>query len=387
MTRIDTSCLGCGRTYPLEGVPYRCPVCGGLYDMPAPLPYDPTKIDASQPGIWRYRHAFGLPDGADAVSLGEGKTPLVWGEAHGRKVAFKCEFLNPSGSFKDRGSSVIATFLRSRGAKEAVEDSSGNAGASFAAYAARAGIKPRIFVPASTSGPKRSQIEAYGAELRAIEGTRADAARAVQTEADRGSVYASHAWLPFNLPGYATAAYEIVEELGRMPGSVVVPAGQGGLLLGLYRGFDAIRQRGPFVPLPKLIGVQAAACAPLVEMLRLGPQSRPTIIEPETLAEGVRVLEPLRAQAIWQVTRSAGGTLVTVDEADILPGRDALARQGLYVEPTSALVWSALQQTLPLLRDPVVVILTGSGLKFASQTQIASARNLPERRDEALGAG
>jgi threonine synthase len=387
MTRIDTSCLGCGRTYPLDGVPYRCPVCGGLYDMPAPLPYDPSKIDPAQPGIWRFRESFGLPDGAEPVSLGEGNTPLVWAEAFGREVAFKCEYLNPTGSFKDRGSSVIGTFLRSRGVTEAVEDSSGNAGASFAAYAARAGFKARIFVPASAAGPKRSQIEAYGAELVSIEGSRADVAAAVRREADAGAVYASHAWLPFNLPGYATAAYEIVEGLGRMPGSVVVPAGQGGLLLGLYRGFDAIHQRGPRVPLPKVIGVQAAACAPLVGMLQFGAQSPAPSGPGQTLAEGVRIADPLRAEAILRAVKTTGGTLVSVEEPDILPGRDALARRGLYVEPTSALVWNALQKTLPLLRDPVVVILTGVGLKFASHAKIASADIFPELRNEARRAG
>ncbi len=100
-----------------------------------------------KPGIWRYRHTFGLPPDSEPVSLGEGGTPLLWAEVYGRKVAFKCEYLNPSGSFKDRGSAVIAAWLKSRGITKAVEDSSGNAGASFAAYAARAGIKATDICP------------------------------------------------------------------------------------------------------------------------------------------------------------------------------------------------------------------------------------------------
>jgi len=364
MTRLDISCLNCGRVYPVDGAPYRCPVCGGLYDIPAPLQFDRARIDSSQPGIWRYRSTFGLSAGAEAVSLGEGGTPLIWAEAFGRKVAFKCEFLNPTGSFKDRGSAVIVATLRSRGVTEAVEDSSGNAGASFAAYAARAGIGARVFVPANAAGPKREQIAAFGAELISVKGSRTAVAEAVQKEAEAGSIYASHAWLPFNLPGYATAAYEIVEQLGAMPGAVIVPAGQGGLLLGLYRGFDAIRQAGAQVRLPKMIGVQAMACAPLWATLAYGAGSRPLIAEGQTLAEGVRVLHPLRGEAVLRAVRMTNGGVLAVDDADILLGRDALAKRGLYVEPTSAMVWSGLEQVLSSLPDSVVVILTGSGYKY-----------------------
>lgn len=364
MTRLDISCLNCGRVYPLDGTPYRCPVCGGLYDIPAPLPYDPALIDPSQPGIWRFRSTFGLPAGARAVSLGEGGTPLIWAEAFGRKVAFKCEFLNPTGSFKDRGSAVILALLRSRGVTEAVEDSSGNAGASFAAYAARAGIKARVFVPDTAAGPKREQIAALGAELIPVAGSRSEVAELAQKAAEVGAPYASHAWLPFNLPGYATAAYEIVEQLGRMPGAVIVPVGQGGLLLGLYRGFDAMRQAGAAVRMPKMIGVQAMACAPLWAMLTYGPGSRAMVAEGQTLAEGVRVLHPLRGEAVLRAVKVTNGGVLAVDEADILPGRDALAQRGLYVEPTAALVWRGLEQVHSSLPDPVVVVLTGSGYKF-----------------------
>jgi len=362
---FDVSCTNCGQAYPPEGFPYRCPSCGGLYDSPSPLKFDPAQVDCSQPGIWRYRHTFGLPDDVEAVSLGEGNTPLVWAEAFGRRVAFKCEFLNPTGSFKDRGSAVIAAWLRSRGIREVVEDSSGNAGASLAAYASRAGIKAQIFVPESASGPKRTQIEAYGAELTLVPGTRTDVAEAVKKAADTGASYASHAYLPFNIPGYATAAYEIFEKLdNQMAGAVIVPAGQGGLLLGLARGFDALRIASNIRSSPKLIGVQARACAPLWVMFTAGVERSGYVPENSTQAEGVRVSFPLRGGAVVAAVKESGGMIVAADEEDILPGRDALARLGFYVEPTSAIVWSALAQTIRDLADPVVVVLTGSGLKY-----------------------
>jgi threonine synthase len=317
--------------------------------------------------------------------LGEGRTPLIFADAAGRQVAFKCEFLNPTGSFKDRGSTVIATFLKARGFTAALEDSSGNAGASFAAYAARGGLKAEIYIPAAASGPKRVQIETYGAELHPIAGSRSDVTAAVEralsplpqgeplTRRFRGAslgagvrtAYASHAALPVNIPGYATAAYEIFEQLGTVPGAVIVPAGQGGLLLGLYRGFDALQRAGLIRSIPHMVGVQARACSPLWTLSMQGWDAFERAAESQTHAEGVRVIHPLRAAALLKIVEAGHGEFLPVDEADILRGRDELAKRGLYVEPTSALVWSALEQALARLADPVVAVLTGSGLKYS----------------------
>jgi threonine synthase len=371
-------CLNCGRPYPDEGTPYKCPKCGGLFDV-SPLEFVPAQVDNSQRGIWRYRHTFtGLPATYPAVSLGEGATPLLWSTAFGRQIAFKCEYANPTGSFKDRGTTVITTFLQSRGVTEALEDSSGNAGASFAAYAARAGLKAGIYVPAAASGPKRQQIEFYGAELFPIPGSRADVTRALESRLaglapDSTLAYASHAYLPFNIPGYATAAYEIFEQLGGAPSAVIVPAGQGGLWLGLARGFDALKRAGLVKTRPKIIGVQARACSPLWVLSTAGFSAMGFVTEGQTLAEGVKVKSPLRAGAILEICdnpreRSGGqgyGAFVPVDEAEILPGRDELSKRGLYVEPTSAIVWPALAQVLDKLPDPLVVMLTGSGYKYS----------------------
>ncbi len=364
MTSSRVFCIDCGRAYPPEGVPYRCPTCNGLFDYEEVFHFSLSKVDRSQPGIWRYRHAFGLQPDLEPVSLGEGNTPLVWAKVFNRQIAFKCEFSNPSGSFKDRGSTVITTWLKWHGVSEAVEDSSGNAGASFAAYAARAKIKARIFVPDSASGPKKRQIEAYGAEIVPIAGSRTDVSDAVRKVADAGTAYASHAFLPFNLPGYATTAYEIIEQLGQMPGTVVVPAGQGGLLLGLARGFDAFCIDKHSITIPRMIGVQAHTCAPLWTIYAGDGQEPVPVLGRFTLAEGVQVSNPLRKDAVLAAVVASGGSICVVEENEILTGRDALARLGFYVEPTSAIVWAALARLVDLLPDPVVVILTGSGLKY-----------------------
>jgi len=357
-------CGNCGSAYPKDGIPYRCSTCSGLYDFKGGFHFDPNRIDHSQPGIWRFRHTFGFSPDLAPVSLGEGDTPLLWAEVLDRRIAFKCEFLNPSGSFKDRGSAVIAAWLLAHDVKEAVEDSSGNAGASFAAYATRAGIKALIYVPESASGPKRRQIETYGAELVPIAGSRSDITSAARKMADGGMAYASHAYIPFNLPGYATAAYEIFEQIGKMPGAVVVPAGQGGLLLGLARGFDALRKVYKQDTVPMMIGVQVRACAPLYAQFAARNEQAGLVTENETLAEGVRVRNPLRGRAVHAAILASNGFMCVVDEEEILPARDALARLGFYVEPTSAIALAALIQTVDNLPDPIVVILTGSGLKY-----------------------
>lgn len=354
------TCTQCGRAYPVVGLPYLCPDCGGIFDYSEYWNYTASGIDLARPGIWKWTGVFGLDSSLPVVSLSEGNTPLVWMEIFGRRVAFKCEFLNPSGSFKDRGSATLVSALTVRAVTEAIEDSSGNAGASFAAYAARAGIRARVYVPGSVSGPKRMQIEAYGAELVPIPGPRSAAADAVQLAARQGAVYASHACLPFNLPGYATLAVELASALGAAPGAVILPAGQGGLLLGAGRGFQAMQASGAIKTVPQMVGVQARACAPLWSLAQDGTVD---VDELPTLAEGVRVRSPQRAEAIVRLMQATGGRFLAVDEAHILPGRDELARRGLYVEPTSALVWRALQEALPELPDPVVVVLTGSGLK------------------------
>jgi threonine synthase len=333
-----------------------------LFDFAEPFRFDPLLVDAVRPGLWRYQHAFGLTEDAPALSLGEGNTPLVWAHVFGRRVGFKCEFTNPTGSFKDRGMALLVSFLLTRGISEAVEDSSGNAGASFAAYAARAGMRARVFVPESASGPKRQQIGMHGADVIRVPGPRLAATEAALNAVAEGAAYASHAYMPFNLPGYATAAYEIWEQIGGEVGAVIVPVGQAGLLIGIARGFQALVAAGCLMHVPVMIGVQADACAPLVETASGESAER---AEMPTVAEGVRVRVPLRKAAALAAVHHSGGRLVAAREADILPGRDELARLGFYVEPTSALVWSAMQATLPTLPDPVVAMLTGSGYKVS----------------------
>jgi threonine synthase len=180
---------------------------------------------------------------------------------------------------------------------------------------------------------------------------------------ERGEVYASHAYMPFGLAGYATIAYEIFEQMGQAPGAVVTPVGQGNLLLAIGRGFVALYRLGVINQLPMLVGVQALACAPLWAVYRYGLAGLGWVTEGQTLAEGVRVKHPLRGDTLLKMVDESQGELVAVDEEAILLGRDQLAHLGFYVEPTSAIVWDALAQTGEHLPDPIAVVLTGSGFK------------------------
>jgi threonine synthase len=357
-------CTSCGLIYPPHQVLYKCVVCGGIFDFDGPPDYHLANSKKLQPGIWRYRTSFGLPHNAPVVSLGEGNTPLVWLDYSGSKVGLKMESQNPTGSYKDRGTAPMISYLLSMGIKEAVEDSSGNAGASFAAYAARTGIKARVFVPEAASGPKRNQIEMYGADLIAIPGPRDNAAAAVINEVQNGFVYASHAYLPFGLNGIATIAYEIWEQLDRIPGTVIAPAGHGGLLLGLIRGFSALSNIGLADKLPYFIGVQAENCSPIYSAFSsVNSFFRKEVIEP-TIAEGVSVSRPVRLEALLREMPSERGRFVKINEGLILPAMQELAHLGFNVEPTSALTWCALQGVLGSVPEPVILVITGSGLKY-----------------------
>ena len=356
-------CLSCRKPYPEEGVPFCCPDCGGLFDFESHPPFQQKKVDKQLPGIWPYRHSFGLPEESPMITLGEGATPLVWSRAFDREVGFKVESQNPTGSFKDRGTALMVSFLCSRGIKSAVEDSSGNAGASFAAYAARAGLDARIFVPEYASGPKREQIGAYGAQIVSVPGPRSEAASAVLEAARGGEVYASHAYLPQGLPGFSTIAYEIYDEIGEAPGSVVMPVGHGSLLLGIFRGFQALKTAGLLAKIPEIVGVQAGACDPLSQAFQEGEREPVQVPEGETLAEGVRISNPHRGVQVLRSVRESKGRIVSVSESTLKSGREHLAALGFYVEWTSALVWDGIAQVLGEVSEPIVAVLTGHGLK------------------------
>jgi len=362
---MNLRCLSCQRTYPHDTHQWRCE-CGGVFDLEGVPGFAQDEIETDDFSLWRYRAMLPVKHKDGVVSLGEGLTPLIETQVYGTRIHCKLEFMAPTGSFKDRGTAVLINVLRGLGVKSVVEDSSGNAGASLAAYATRSGIEAEVYVPAYASPNKLAQISVYGAKLVKVEGTRERTAEAVQEAAAQGTYYASHNYNPFPLEGLKTIAYEIWEQLGqRAPDNVVLPVGQGNLLLGAYRGFKDLLTTGLIEKPPRLFAIQAAPCAPLYEAYQRGLDDAFPIVKNETIAEGISSARPVRGRQILAAVREMGGAVLAVSDEATLRARDELARRGLYVEPTSAVAIAAL----PQLRGPIgpeeitIVPLTGSGLK------------------------
>jgi threonine synthase len=323
-------------------------------------------IDAGCYTVWRYARALRV-DRRHAVSLGEGWTPLVPGGWDGARVQWKLDFAMPTGSFKDRGMTVMVSYLKSRGVGRVLEDSSGNAGASLSAYAAAAGLACRILVPETASPAKIAQIAACGAEVVTIPGSRQDVAEAALRQSTE-IFYASHNWQPFFVEGTKTLAYELWEQLGfRAPDNVVVPLGYGSNVLGCEHGFAELIRGGEIGTVPRLFGVQAARCAPYHAAYAAGVEHLvPTEIGP-TVAEGIASARPTRVVEVLRAVRESGGAVVAVEETEIIAALRALARRGLYVEPTAAAAAAGLTRLLGAgairPEQSTVIVLTGSGLK------------------------
>jgi len=301
------------------------------------------------------------------VSLGEGWTPLVRGSWRGIDVYWKSEFVSISGSFKDRGVSVMINHLLANGVTKVAEDSSGNGGAAVATYAAAAGLPCRIYVPAQTSPSKITQIGATGAEVIRISGSRQAVADAAMADKS-GYFYASHNWDPGFLDGIKTVGYEIWEQLGfNVPDAVVAPTGGGSNILGCFRAFSGLRKAGEVDRLPRLYGAQSESCQPMALGFQAGAETYVEAESKASIAEGIAVSHPIRSREVLAAARESGGGVYAVSEAAIGLAHDKLARTGLYVEPTSAAAGALLDQLIEqgTLRvgECVVVILTGSGLK------------------------
>ncbi len=360
----DLLCRDCTTARAVDAPGWRC-ACGGLLDVASPAPpLDLGGAVGDRNSLWRYQSV--LPVAYDpTVSMGEGNSPLVASALP--NVRLKLDFLMPTLSFKDRGAVVLATLARRLGVEAAVVDSSGNAGTAAAAYLARAGVPCRVYVPADTAAPKLAQMRAHGAQVVAA-GTRAEAAAAAQGAAEQAGVfYASHVFHPYFLHGVKTYGYELWEQCGRtLPRTVVVPVGNGTLLLGCALAFGELVAAGLAERAPTLVAVQAAACAPVAAAFESGSVPAVASTAP-TVAEGIAIAAPPRGAQILAAIRAGGGAVVTVDDAEILAARTELAAQGLFVEPTAAACWAAVRNrvsTVPALGgDDVVVPLCGAGLK------------------------
>jgi threonine synthase len=356
-------CPNCNLSYSTDSKRWRCD-CGSFLDLEFEPKFPVKKILKRGPTLWRYREAIPILEDESILSMGEGFTPLEEMGFDGHRVLLKIDYLFPTGSYKDRGATVLISKVRELGINKVVEDSSGNAGSAISAYCARAGIGCEIYVPGSTSSGKLVQIQLYGAHLKKVEGSREKTAEEAMEAASK-IYYASHCWNPYFLHGTKTFALEIWEQMDwKVPDTLILPVGHGTLLLGAYIGFKELKEAGRVKKIPKLVGVQSANCAPLYQAFKKDWIETPLIEKKETIAEGIAIAKPVRGRQILKVIRETGGEILTVTEKEIRIALKEMGRKGHFIEPTSAATIAGLKKYLKDIKKEVIVsMLTGTGLK------------------------
>jgi threonine synthase len=325
-------------------------------------------VSATKGVIARYRDHLPVGEGTPIISLGEGSTPLVLAprlsERIDCRVFIKCEGLNPTGSFKDRGMTVAVSKALERGAQALICASTGNTSASAAAYAARAAMACAVILPAGKiASGKLVQAIAHGARIVSIDGNFDDALRIVRELGGKGEFAIVNSINPDRIAGQKTAAFEIVDELGEAPDIHILPLGNAGNLTAYAAGYSEYRQVGKARVLPRMIGIQAEHAAPVFY--------RRVVEKPETIASAIRIGNPASWEAAQRAIDESRGAVEIVSDNEILEAQSWLARtEGIFVEPASAAPIAGLfklkktgQGNLLLKSATIVCTCTGHGLK------------------------
>jgi threonine synthase len=358
-------CHSCFVKYGVTEFVWRCK-CGGMLDLvKGNATFDPSRIQIDLPTMWRYQHV--LPFKSDIwqlVSMGEGNTPLIVLDEKESNTFVKVDYMMPTLSFKDRGAAVLIAKAKELGVTKVIADSSGNAGTSIAAYAKRVGISCDIFLSESTSPKKIAQIKAHGATIRAIKGSREDvAASAQKAVTEENTFYASHVYNPFFFEGTKTYAYEIWEQMQTVPDTLIIPVGNGTLLLGAYYGFKELMENGVTSKMPKIVAVQAENCSPLASAFSSNQKNSEAVENMGTLAEGIAIAKPARSVQILEAVRATNGQFITTSEEEIIYARNVLAGKGFYVEPTTAANYAGYRKYHRSVDEKIVIPLCGAGIK------------------------
>ncbi len=363
---IFLKCEKCQAKYSLDNPIWRCKCGHHLAISNIDINYSP---DESFCNFYRYK--FALPFLKDYITIGESMTPLSKVSLYGRDCYLKIDYLLPTGSYKDRGVAVMMSMLRQWGVEKIVEDSSGNAGSSVAAYASIAEIDCDVYIPSYTSQGKALQIEMYGSNLIKIEGSREETAIAAFAAGEK-SFYASHNWSPFFEHGVKTYIYEIYEQMGHtLPDYIIVPCGNGSLVTSAYIAFSELLNAKLITKLPKIIAVQSANCAPLATAYENKQKVASKIEKKDTLAEGISSSSPIKDREILDAVYKTNGLFVTVDDNEIWQALRVISKKGVFIELTSCVAIAAFikltNENFFKESDKVVVELTGNGLKSADK--------------------
>lgn len=402
---FTTVCWNC-KTKTESEPQYKCSVCGESLDIAynyeeifKDFQFSGHTADTGA-GIWKYQDLLPVLPDIEPVSLGEGNTPLLKYQSihnyqNNEKINYsknmydpldeleiylKMESQNPTLAFKDRPLSVALTAAKQFGFKQVVCASTGNTGVAASAYAARAGIPCKVYVPAATPDEKLAAMAQFGAELEKVEGSFSDAYQIAAEEAEQGKAFnlTSTYLNPYAAEGDKTVAYELVEQLtGRVPDWIIVPIGAGPLLNGIYKGFCEMKLAGYIEALPRMVGVQAEGCAPIAEAYeqkreQVSAWDKPVQSKASGIADPLS-LYPQDGTRTLAVVRESNGKVLSIPETELLAWRKLLAsRQGILAELSSV---TAVAAASKLAADNViakgscvVAIVTGHGLKDMSVT-------------------
>ena len=353
----------------------------------------PADIAGRPPDLWRYRELLPVADPARVATFGEGWTPLVRTARYGAAIGLpallvKDESPLPTGSFKARGAAVGASRAAELGARHIAMPTNGNAGAAWAAYAARAGLRITVAMPVGAPAVTRRECLVAGADLRLVDGSIDDAGAMIRTfVADSGGAVFNTSTLrePYRVEGKKTMGFEIVEQLGwRAPDAIVYPTGGGVGLIGIYKALLELRELGWLAdgPLPRLVAVQSTGCAPVVRAFADGQRRVAAWTDARTVAFGINVAAPLGDELILDALYATNGTAVAVEDAEILADLREFGRaEGLWLCPEGAAGLCALRHLLASgwlsSHEQVVLLNTGAGMKYPGTV---AADDLPVTR-------
>ena len=356
-------CSKCSLTMDAATKKSKCD-CGGLWKLDfKPPKFDLSLVDRDNWSIFRYR-AFMPISGNEwqSISLGEGLTPVI---QFNEDVMLKMDYFMPTLSFKDRGAAVLIAHCKSIGVDSVVQDSSGNAGNSVAAYCAKADIDCEIFVPEGTSPKKIDMISSHNAKVNVVTGSRDNCAKVCRDKSDKeGKYYANHVYNPFFYEGTKTYIYEVYEQLNRIPENIFIPLGNGTLFIGIIKALEEFLGSGIIDKMPHIIAVQSEYCDPFAKAVEIKDTKPVKVIPLPTMAEGIAIGEPMRGEEILEYIYSYNIEVITAPENRILEARALLATKGIFVEHTTAATYAAYMKYCDLKgRTPALIPMCGAGLK------------------------
>ena len=375
MTVLQCSqCLSHFAPYPPK---HRCEKCGTLLDYAYDFEHLKDAALSAPLTFWKYRPY--LPEVKNVVTLGEGGTPLHKAERLAKEIGLeelylKDETRNPTNSFRDRCAALMAANALDLGCDSVICSSNGNMGASMAAYCAKSGLTCHVVVPKMVDVGKLAQMMIYDAVIEE-HGETVDESnlRAESLAKETGWYQATAEYNPLTVEAEKTVSFEVVEQFG-VPDCFVVSMGSGGTIYSLWKGFNELQAMGKIDCVPRMIGVQASGCAPIVAALECDELAQVDVLEAYTHALGIFVRNPVNGQKALGAIKESGGVAVSVDDSEIFAAEQEIARlEGIFAEPSSSATTAALKRLVSQgvvdADESVVCLITGSGLKATDVLQ------------------